>query len=139
MKKRKKVKIQLPGSWSGCDEWWGIVWCVVFLPAKRHHRYKVGNSIVVDGLQVTYSNHRYGQYQVRLKIMSENWGSWSFKYDIEYGKVESHHLWLRSMSKEHLPRPKTPGCSIDKKGFHQVEIEIQTMGLEVEEIGFRVI
>ena len=32
----KKVKIQLPGSGSGCDEWRGIVLCVVFLPTECH-------------------------------------------------------------------------------------------------------
>ena len=37
--KIKKLKIQLPGSGSGCDEWWGIVLCVVFLPPDLHHRY----------------------------------------------------------------------------------------------------
>ena len=65
-----------------------------------------------------------------------------FNITSEYGKVESHHLWLHSVSKSNFRLPKTPGCSIDKKGFHQdqVELEIVTGGfLEVEKIGFRVI
>ena len=49
----------------------------------------------------------------------------------EYGKVESHHLWLHSVSKAHLCLPKTPGCSI--------KLDIVTQGLEVEKVGFCVI
>ena len=54
----------------------------------------------------------------------------------EYGKVESHHIWLYSMSS------KTLGCSVDEKRFHQVEaveLKIASQGLEVEQIGFRVV
>ena len=113
----KKVKIQLPE----CDEWRGIVLCVLFLPTERHYRSSLG-------CQTSYST--YGQYRTWLNITSE------------YGKVESHHLWLHSVSKSNFRLPKTPGCSIDKKGFHQdqVELEIVTGGfLEVEKIGFRLI
>ena len=49
-------------------------------------------------------------------------------------KVESHHLLLH-----HYRLLKTPGRSIDKKGFHQVELEIKKEGLEVEKIGFCVV
>ena len=51
----------------------------------------------------------------------------------EYGKVESHHIWLYSTSS------KTLGCSVDEKRFHQVELKIASQGLEVEQIGFRVV
>nr|POF10959.1 putative plant snare 11 [Quercus suber] len=50
----------------------------------------------------------------------------------EYGKVESHHIWLYSVSS------KTLGCSVDEKRFHQVELKIASQGLEVEKIGFHV-
>ena len=114
--KTKKVKIQLPGSGSGCGEWRGIVLCIVFLPSELHHRYEqVSYEIIVNGRQ-TWPGLTSG-----------------------YGKVQSHHLWLHSVSKNLFSLPNTPGCSIDKKGFHQVELEIQTRGLEVEKIGFRVV
>ena len=121
----KKVKIQLPGS--GCDEWRGIALCVVFLPTKRHHRHRDQQEtyIGVDGCQMIYPTFK--QYTTWLHFTSE------------YGKVESHHLWLHSVSKNHFRLPKTPGCSIDKKGFHKVELEIETQGLEVEKIGFCVV
>ena len=51
----------------------------------------------------------------------------------EYGKVESHRIWLYSMSS------KTLGCSVDEKRFHQVELKITSQGLEVKQIGFRVV
>ena len=109
---RKKVKIRLPGS--GCDEWRGIVLCVLFLP--------------IEG-------ERYHYIRVKEHQSPQPW----LCIPSEYGKVESHHLWLHSLSKNHFSLPKTPGCSIDKKGFHQVELEIVTLGLEVKNIGFRVL
>ena len=121
--KKKKVKIQLPGSGSGFDEWRGIVLCVVFLPTERNLCQR-GNYIAVTGL----FGSNCGPYaQTCPKFMSE------------YGKVESHHLWLHSVSKHLFRLPKTPGCSIDKKGFHQVELEIKADRWEVEKIGFRVV
>ena len=121
----KKVKIQLPGSGSGCDEWRRIVLCVVFLPTDLHHRYR--HIIVMSGGEYV-SDYGLGDYA----------GTWPVFTSV-YGKVESHHLWLHSVSKHNFRLPKTPGRSIDKKGFHQVELEIETEGLEVEKIGFRVV
>ena len=125
---RNEVKIQLPlpGSGSGFDEWWGIVLCVVFLPTECHQVLLQRRQITVGGLVLSY----LPLYRIPLGITSE------------YGKVESHHLWLCSFSKLYLPRnrlAKTPGCSIDKNGFHQVELKINAWGLEVEKIGFRVV
>ena len=118
----QRVKIQLPGSGSGFDEWRGIVLCVVFLPTGP---LDPGDSqIDVHGLVGLDFFQYIGSF---LNCMSK------------YGKVESHHLWMHSLSKHNFRFPKTPGCSIDKKGFHQVEFEIVTSGLEVEKIGFRVI
>ncbi|KAK9984835.1 hypothetical protein SO802_034360 [Lithocarpus litseifolius] len=124
--KTKKVKIQLPGSRSGCDEWRGIVLCVVFLPSERHHRYQQNHHIRVNGCQMRCFD---------FEPYPDTW----LNFTSEYGKVESHHLWLQSVSKNNFRLPKTLGRSIDKKGFHQVELEIQTRGLEVEKIGFRVV
>ncbi|XP_050264204.1 disease resistance protein RPV1-like [Quercus robur] len=46
----------------------------------------------------------------------------------------------KCFSKNNCRFPKTPGCFIDEKGFHQVELEIVTQGgVEVEKIGFRVV
>ena len=56
-----------------------------------------------------------------------------------YGKVESHHLWLHSMFNYVLCLLETLGCSIDEKGFHQVELQIAAWDLEVEKIGFCVL
>ena len=54
--KTKKVKIQLPGSGSGCDGWRGIVLCVLFLPSERC-QYSINeievDSIKVDGCQMS--------------------------------------------------------------------------------------
>ncbi|KAK7829780.1 hypothetical protein CFP56_028861 [Quercus suber] len=116
----------MPGSGSGCDEWRGIVLCVVFLPSQRHHRYQQNLEIRVSGCQMR-------------RFSYEPYPSTWLDFKSEYGKVESHHLWLHSMSKEHFRLPKTPGCSIDNKGFHKVELEIETQGLEVEKIGFPVV
>ena len=122
--KIKKVKIQLPGSGSGCDEWRGIVLCVVFLPTERHHGHIRVNGCQMSGFKNNFPDEMYS--------------TWA-EFTSEYGKVESHHLWLHSVSKNNFRLPKTPGCSIDKKGFHQVELEIATLGLEVEKIGFCVV
>ena len=124
--KIKKVKIQLPGSGSGsgsgsgCDGWRGIVLCVVFLPTERHHGHIRLNGCRMGGCYSKYAS------------------TWA-EFTSEYGKVESHHLWLHSVPKNDFRLPKTPGCSIDKKGFHQVELEIATEGVEVEKIGFRAV
>ena len=134
--KKYKVKIQLPGS--ECDEWSGIVLCVVFFPTESmQDDYGSGEDIctvirtlscpiMVGGLQV---------YDNGVKVVQGT----RVGYNSEYGKVESHHLWLQSLSKINFCLPKNPGCYIDKKGFHQVELEIETGGLEVEKIGFRVV
>ena len=131
-----KVKIQLPGS--GCDEWSGIVLCVVFLPTERgQHDYGFGE----DGCETISSPTcaiRVGGPQVCVYNVLPLLET-SFGFNSEYGQVESHHLWLHSMSKIHFCLPKTPGCSIDKNGFRQVELEISTLGLEVEKFGFRVV
>ena len=132
-----KVKIQLPGS--GCDEWSGIVLCVVFLPTEcsQHHSW-----FREDGCEVAQCptcGIRVGGPQVCVYdgVLLLHTG---FEFYSEYGKVESHHLWLHSMSKIRFRLPKTPGCYIDKNGFRQVELEISTWGgLEVEKFGFRVV
>ncbi|XP_075641491.1 disease resistance protein Roq1-like [Castanea sativa] len=124
--KIKKVKIQLPGSGSGCDEWRGIVLCVVFIPTERHHRSQQNHHIIVKGCQM--SGFSFGEFPQTWPLFTP-----------EYGKVDSHHLWLHTVSKNNFSLPKTPGRSVDKKGFHQVELEIETEGLEVEKIGFRVV
>ena len=109
-----EVKIQLPGSGSGFDEWRGIVLCVVFLPTDPIDL--KDSEIAVHGL-VGLNVFQYPRSF--LEFMSK------------YGKVESHHLWLHSVSKAHLCLPKTPGCSI--------KLDIVTQGLEVEKVGFCVI
>ena len=116
--KIKKVKIQLPGS--GCDGWRGIVLCVVFLPTERHHGHIRLNGCRMGGCYSKYAS------------------TWA-EFTSEYGKVESHHLWLHTLSKKEFCLPETAGRSIDKKGFHQVELEIATEGVEVEKIGFRAV
>ncbi|KAK9984839.1 hypothetical protein SO802_034364 [Lithocarpus litseifolius] len=124
--KIKKVKIQLPGSGSGCDESRGFVLCVVFLPERHYRHSDYGYCFRVSGC-------RMGGFSSRQCAETRP------DFTSEYGKVESHHLWLRSVSQKQFDLPKTPGCFIDKKGFHQVELEIATLGLEVERIGFRVV
>ena len=123
--KIKKVKIQLPGSGSGCDGWRGIVLCVVFLPTEPHHRYQRGYR---ESIFVTGPYFFDGLY-----------ASDSFEFPFEYGEVETQHLWLHSVSKNRFCRPKTPGSSVDKKGFHQVELGISPGSLKVEKIGFLVV
>ena len=115
------MKIQLPGSGSGCDEWRGIVFCLVFLP--------------IGTCQQTFKafRPREGKYGYILFVRSCS------GFRSEYGKVELHHLWLLSMSRDRLCLPKTPGCSIDKKEYHQVDLEIETVGMEVEKVGFCVV
>ena len=117
------MKIQLPRSGFGCDEWRGIVLCVVFLPTECHHRYEREHQIRVNTEMSWLHRQIYRE----------------FKFTPEYGKVDSHHFWLRSLSKRMFDLRETPGRSIDKKGFHQVELEIETLGLEVEKIGFCVV
>ena len=131
--KIKKVKIQLPGSGSGCDEWRGFVLCVVFLPIGHQPRYRYQHDDdryhVEHGIRVKY-----------VKGLGKYYGCYTWpEFSSVYGEVESHHLWLHSLSKNKFCLPKTPGRSIDKKGFHQVGLEIQTKRLEVEKIGFCVV
>ena len=135
--KMKKGKIQLPG----CDELRGIVLCVVFLPPERHHRYDLDHRYRYpcrDDLV-----HGYGGRGHTIGVTSVNdiCRYTAIEFSSEYGEVKSHHLWLYSVSKNKFCLPKTPGRSIDKKGFHQVELEIYTStnGLEVEKIGFCVV
>ena len=132
--KMKKVKIQLPGS--GCDEWRGIVLCVVFLPTEPHHRYQrdYRGSIFVTG-----PDFFDGVYASDSDFFDGVYASDSFAFPFEYGEVETHHLWLHSVSKNRFCRPKTPGSSVDKKGFHQVELGIYPGSLKVEKIGFLVV
>ena len=109
----KKVKIQLPGS--GCNGWRGIVLCVVILPTVRHH----GRiALTVDFLTYFHT---------------------SVAFTSEYGKVESHHLWLLSVSKNKFDLIETLGRSIDTNGFHQLELEIEADCFEVEKVGFCVV
>ena len=120
--KIKIVKIQLPVSVSGFDEWRGIVLCVVFLPSER------------------YRSHGHHYINVTGKFPAERGRTnISLQLTSGYGKVESHHLWLRSVSKNEFCFRETPGRSIDKNGFHQVVLEITTSSVEVEKIGFRVV
>ena len=109
--KTKKVNIQVP--FNGCDEWKGILLCLVFVPCERPeiHVY----SLEVDG---------------RVKILLPP----KYSFGERNCKFESHHLWLVCLP--HRPYPKSPCGSIDAKGFHQVEIKIATVSLEVEKIGF---
>ena len=146
--KTKKVKIQLPGSGSGCDEWRGIVLCVVFLPPERHHRYQLDHryqSHYYLDLGRRYYDHYFHHLGHSIRVKLEIGSRYHYRcytmpeFTSEYGEVDSHHLWLHSLSKNEFCLPKTPGRSIGKKGFHQVELEIQTKRLEVEKIGFRVV
>ena len=142
----KKVKIQLPGS--GCDEWRGIVLCVVFSPPKLPHRDELDNRYHYherqsddQNLDVYFFRHLGHTIRVKLEIGSRyHYMCYTDpEFTSEYGEVESHHLWLHTLSKKEFCLPETAGRSIDKKGFHQVELEIQTKRLEVEKIGFRVV
>ena len=134
----KKVKIQLPGSGSGlgCDEWWGIVLCIVFKPTEeRNHDYQLDYLFEVDECLMTYYAFGLGDPTFFIKITAEYGGEWSRTYyTSEYVKVESHHLWLHSLSKECLLPTE-----IDNKRFHEVELEIETGRMEVEKIGLRVV
>ncbi|XP_030949687.1 TMV resistance protein N-like [Quercus lobata] len=134
----KKVKIQLPGSGSGsgCDEWWGIVLCIVFKPTEeRNHDYQLDYLFEVDECLMTYYAFGLGDPTFFIKITAEYGGEWSRTYYMsEYVKVESHHLWLHSLSKECLLPTE-----IDNKRFHEVELEIETGRMEVEKIGLRVV
>ena len=109
------VTIQLP--WSGFDELEGTVFCVVFAPSE-HSNHSCGfhiDLIELDGLQAHVNSS--GLY-----------------FGSQYGKLESHHLWLLYLSFNDLP-----GRSIDEKGFHQVGFTIFTQNVEVETVGFRLV
>ena len=146
--KMKKVKIQLPGSVSGCDEWRGIVLCVVFSPPKLPHRYQLDSRYqyhTYRSYDQKFRDHYYRHLGHSIRVKSETGSGYQYscytgpEFTSEYGEVESHHLWLHTLSKKQFCLPKTADRSIDKKGFHQVELEIQTKRLEVEKIGFRVV
>ena len=129
----KKVKLQLP---LVGDDRRRVVLCVLFLPIERHHRHQLDRLINVDGCLMSYSTYGRGD-EIWLKFTSESLGEVTCTYCLsEYGKVESHHLWLGEIQ---FYLPETPGCSIGKNGFHQVELEIETQGMVVEKIGFRVL
>ena len=135
--KMKKGKIQLPGY----DEWRGIVLCVVFLPPERHHRYDLDHRYRCYCHDDLVHGYRHPGHLIGVSSVNGLWCCTEIEFSSEYGEVKSHHLWLYSVSKYKFGLPKTPGPSIDKKGFHQVELEIYTStnGLEVEKIGFRVV
>ena len=102
---------------NGCDEWEGILLCLVFVPRERHqypseiHVY----SLEVDGW---------------LKILLPP----KYSFGERNCKFESHHLWLVYLP--HRPSPKSTCGAIDAKGFHEVEIKIATVSVEVGKIGF---
>ena len=104
------VNIQLPRS--GFDELEGTVLCFVVAPSEYSNHYGIDISLFnLDG----------------LRKHSDNNGNYSGS---EYGKLESHHLWLQYLSFNGLP-----GRSIDEKGFHQVGFTIVTPNV-VETVGF---
>ena len=120
----KKVKIQLPGS--GCDEWWGIVLCVVFSPPKRHHRYQLDNRYQYHtdlSYDKKFSDHYYRHLdhsiRVKLEIGSlHHYMCYTFpEFTSEYGEVESHHLWLHTLSKKEFC---LPNCILQKFYFFPV-------------------
>ncbi|XP_030971337.1 TMV resistance protein N-like isoform X2 [Quercus lobata] len=116
--KTKKVNIQVP--FNGCDEWEGILLCLVFVPRERHQYPSQIDvySIEVDG-ELQFSN--------------------LYSIGGSYRKFESHHLWLLEFSLDrflYTHKMSRPCGSIDAKGFHQVEMKIATEGMEVEKIGF---
>ena len=119
--KTKKENIQVP--FDTCDEWIGIVLCVVFVPSKRHQcPFQIG----VDSIEVD-------------SIESNEMGLPSYPSIKEkYGKLESHHLWFVYLSHVHF-NMRTPCSSIDEKGFHEVEIKIATRSLEVVKIGVHLV
>ena len=129
----KKVKLQVP---LVGDNPRGIVLCVLFLPTVHQHRYPVDRFIDVAGCLMSYSTYGRGD-QIWFKFMSKDLGELTSCYNLsEYGNVELHHLLLRKI---HFYLPETTDRSIDKNGFHQVDLEIETHGLELEKIGFRVV
>ena len=128
-----KVKLQLP---LVGDNPRGVVFCLLFLPTKRDDKYKRRRIIDMNGCPMSSSLSRY-EDSIWFFFLSENVGELTCGYYLsEYGEVESHHLWLGKLS---FYLPETPGCSIDKNGFHQVELEIDTQGMQVEKMGFRVV
>nr|XP_023913180.1 TMV resistance protein N-like [Quercus suber] len=109
------VNIQLPRS--GFDELEGTVFCVVFAPSEHSdiaYGFRI-DLIELDGLHA--------------HVNSSGLYFWS-----QYGKVESHHLWLLYLGFNGLP-----GRSIDEEGFHQVGFTIFTQNVEVETVGFRLV
>ena len=104
------VNMQLPRS--GFDELRAILLCVVFVPCEHYNHLPV------------------------IEIKSNK--VWFQRIASEYGKIESHHLVL-SLHYLNFFDLETPGWSIDKKGFREVEFTIATRNVEVETVGFRLL
>lgn len=121
--KTKKENIQVP--FDTCDEWIGIVLCVVFVPSKRH---QYPFQIEVDSIEVDSIESNGLRWEV----------SYGPSIEEKYGKLESHHLCFVYVSNVHS-NIRTPCSSIDEKGFHEVEIKIATRSLEVEKIGVHLV
>ena len=118
--KIKKVNIQVP--FNGCNEWKGILLCLVFVPLERHW---YPSEIYVYSVQV--DGHQ-GDLMPFMCCIGER-----------YCKFESHHLWLVYFFRHLFDNPyrmRGTCSSIDAKGFRQVEIKIATVSVEAEKIGF---
>ena len=125
--KTEKENIQVP--FDTCDEWIGIVLCVVFVPSKcRQYPFRIEVvSFEVDSFEV---------YSIKRNTLGR---SVSFFSSIgeKYGKLESRHLGFFYLSSvDHF---MITWSSIDEKGFHEVEIKIATRSLEVEKIGVHLV
>ena len=106
----------------------GELFCAFFFLPSERCQYSI-NEIEVDSIEVDGC-----QMSEKAFLGNRFWRGTCFNaHAQEYGKVESHHIWLYSMSS------KTLGCSVDGKRFHQFELKIASQGLEVEQIGFRVV
>ena len=106
----------------------GELFCAFFFLPSERCQYSI-NEIEVDSIKVDGR-----QMSEKAFLRNRFWRGTCFNARAqEYGKVESHHIWLYSTSS------KTLGCSVDEKRFHQVELKIASQGLEVEQIGFRVV
>ena len=126
--KTKKVNIQVP--FDTCDEWIGIVLCVVFVPSKcRQYPFQIEVvSFEVDSFEVD---------SIKRNTLGRSVSFFSSTGE-KYGKLESRHLGFFYLSSVD-PFMITPWSSIDEKGFHEVEIKIATWSLEVEKIGVHLV
>ena len=122
--KTKKVNIQVPCN--GCNEWEGILLCLVFVPRERPRR--------PSNIDV---------YSIEVDGRPKDFGPFRHFVGFNHCKFESHHLWLVYYPlyifdlPNHCPYMMSRPCgSINAKGFHQVEIKIATVGVELEKIGF---